>query len=209
MTTVISIVLLARLLVPAPAADDVRFFWAAQLARGEGASARYSVLTEDVVATERGDRIRFYLSPAAPAHVYVLNAAQNGSLEVLFPDAGRSAAVDAGAEVHLPSGGRWFVVDQNSSRERVHLIVAAAPLGELERALQTYGQTPQSARGDAAAAVMAEIGRLRRVHGAPPPRATRPAVIAGTYRSSAPDIAATAVEVKAVRFYARTYILGR
>jgi hypothetical protein len=189
--------------------EPVRFFWAAQVARGEGAAATFMVVEHDVLAVEAGDRIQFYFAGAADSHVYLLHVAVSGAVERLFPGPGEGPRLIAGQQRYFPSRQGWFTIDLPRGREQIYLLVSAAPLVELEGALRSVASAPADGRAAASKAVVGEIARLRRLHGLAAPRAPRPTTIAGTYRAPVPDLAAIATEFTADGFYARTYVLAR
>jgi hypothetical protein len=186
----------------------VRFYWAAQVATGTGAAARYSVLERDVIALKSGDRFQFYISPVTSLFAYVIHQDAAGALSLLHPSSpGPATPLVPGASRYLPSRTRWFELDQTRGTERIYVLASATQLSTLEAAMQEYAAASESRKAVVAATVLDVIGRLRKEHGQleqPPPR---PVTIAGSMRAAVPDLSSVAAEVSAIRFYARTYII--
>jgi hypothetical protein len=191
----------------APADDLVRFYWCAQTATGPVSSVRYSLVEKEHLTLKSGDRLQFYVVAARDAHGYIVHLLPDGRLDTLFPKGGTSATLVAGRQHYLPARSSWFTLDGPTGRDRIILLVSPEPLVELEGLLAANGRAAGTDRKLAADAVIAEIARLRKAFPMPVESASRPALMAGSFRSAALDPAQHAIELTAPRLFARTYII--
>jgi hypothetical protein len=113
----------------------------------------------------------------------------------------------AGKGRYIPAPAVWLELDADQGREMFYVLVSSVRLARLEDLIQARKRTPPRAGAAKNDPVLEEITRLRAAYAAPESDASRPVTVTGGFRSTLPELAAVANEVKAPRLYARTYIV--
>lgn len=115
---------------PAPGMEVLEFSYGLELEDRDGPRP----VTEDF-PFRSGDRFRFTLEAKFPAYAYLFNrGAGEGSYTRLFPpdpSGGNPRRLPAG-EVMAPPGDAWYRMDTEAGVEQMVLVVATAPLAELD-----------------------------------------------------------------------------
>lgn len=169
------------------AMDEFQIRWAMGATVGTGETAEFRTV-ENTVTMSEGDRFKIYLEALAKCHVYVVHVAPSGSVTSLYPGKMAPAIpVEAGGEILLPPADRWYTLDAETGRERIHLIASVTPQVELERALAAYDTSVAERRDEVAADVTKQLLRLRRSMGELTRSAEKPVSIAGAVRGQAED----------------------
>lgn len=114
---------------PAPGVDVLEFSYGLELEDRDGSRQ----VTEDF-PFRSGDRFRFALEAGFPAYAYLYNrGAGEGSYTRLFPpDPSDDPRPLPAGEVMAPSEDAWYRMDTEAGVEQMVLVVATAPLAELD-----------------------------------------------------------------------------
>lgn len=112
---------------PAPGVGVLEFSYGLELEDRDGPRR----VTEDF-AFRSGDRFRFALEADFPAYAYLFNrGAGEEEYTRLFPPDPSDRPLPAG-EVTAPPGDAWYRMDTEAGIEQMVLVVATAPLAELD-----------------------------------------------------------------------------
>lgn len=94
-------------------------------------------------AFHAGDRIRLSVEVNDPGYLYIVNRGSSGSWTVLFPSpeiAGGDNRVFPGQRYEIPSG-YTFTFDETPGEEKLFIVVARQPEGDLERLIYKLGES--------------------------------------------------------------------
>ncbi|HWR53911.1 MAG TPA: DUF4384 domain-containing protein [Bryobacteraceae bacterium] len=113
---------------------------------------RYSLLkrtgsgveeVDTATAFRAGDRIRLSIEVNDPGYLYIVNRGSSGAWTVLFPSseiAGGDNRVLPGRRYEIPSG-YTFTFDETAGEEKLFVVVARKPEGDLEKLIYNLGET--------------------------------------------------------------------
>ncbi len=92
---------------------------------------------EKDILFQKDDQVAITVTAPAAGYLYVLNDGPlddgTQSINVLYPDPGKPAALGAGKEVRLPAED-WWQVDQMRGTEKLYVVFSALPVLEFEKA---------------------------------------------------------------------------
>lgn len=190
-------------------AADVHFRWAFATVAEDGSVAA----VEPRQVLHSGDRVKFMVELTGHGFVYVIHVDPRGDVSLVFPHPRDLYRHDVSGLVlrrfFVPPGSDWFVLDESTGQEIVHLLGSPRRLEGLERLVDDYERAGEGERAERGSEVLAEIRRLRRQHWSAQTPAERPALIGGSVRGvpSNEDVASVAVEIVAREFYSKTFVI--
>ena len=197
------------------AEDLVSFRWAFGAMVGPRDDRRLVAITRDTTL-RTGDRLKMLIELKTPCYVYLIYQGDDGGVSLLFPYDLKQ--FDEGCEVfrkyYVPRGAAWFELDEESGLETFFLLASSERLSELERRIEACAAAGDEEKTVFQEQVVEEIRRVRKRHKAFTTEAERPVPIGGRVRGvdegrleSAPSIDPIAGDVRAPRFFGRTFTI--
>ena len=196
-----------------PASDVLAIRWVmAGIKRDAGTPGPIIVAPETTLRT--GDKIKMYLKVFNKCFFYLFYHGPEGQLQLLYPDKLPSNALAKGTRLTVPSGDRWFELDEQTGTETFHVLVSPHPLHAIETLYAEYHQQPPD-RDKAAARLIAAIERLKHQQSPLSSNAERPLSIGGTFRGTPNKEAETtaslldqiAEDISTANVFCRTYAI--
>lgn len=195
------------------ARENVAFRWG--FGAITGTERTFVPITKDTTLAS-GDEIKMVVELKKECYVYVLYAAPDGSVSLLFPKDIRQFAGDytVGKNYYIPGGREWFILDKNTGRESFYLLASGERLLDLEALIGEHAAASAGAKPAAAKKILAEVRDVRRKFRNAATLAERPVTIGGNIRgvdpaepTKRPDVATIATEISASSFYGKTYTI--
>jgi len=191
---------------------DLQFLFAFGAVTGpEGKQKLIAVQNETILRS--GDRLKIFIEPKSPTHVYLLHLSAEGEIVFLYPGEGQTASIQPGAAVHIPDVSRWFQLDTHTGHEKFYLLVSGQPLQRLENLYAQHVTLKEKAELQSSTdSILNEIKQLRLKHRDLSAPAEKPVRIGGSLRGQKPkdtaifpDVTSLATEISASGgFYSRT-----
>jgi hypothetical protein len=191
--------------------QNVVFRWAFGAITGPTKARKFVTVTRDTIL-KTGDELKLAIELEKQCYVYLVHQSPQGEIAMLFPYDSKqyTAGYDTGKSYYIPKGQSWFELDKNVGKETFHLLASDVRLMELETLIGRYIVADETKKKELAKAVVSEIVTQRRSHRSYAAAAERPATIGGGVRSYdkdlrvKPDVAQSATEVLANKFYSKT-----
>jgi hypothetical protein len=119
---------------------------------------------DTATAFRAGDRIRLSIEVNDPGYLYIVNRGSSGAWTVLFPSseiAGGDNRVLPGRRYEIPSG-YTFTFDETPGEEKLFVVVARRPEGDLEKLIYNLGETgvPQPEQKQPKVMLAANVSRI-------------------------------------------------
>lgn len=194
---------------------DLQFLFAFGAVTGpEGRQKLIAVQNETMLRS--GDRLKIFIEPKSPTHVYLLHLSADSEIVFLYPGEGQSASILPGAELYIPDASRWFQLDTHTGQEKFYFLVSAQPLHRLEDLYARHVALKEKSELQASTdSILNEIKQLRTKHRDLSAPAEKPVRIGGSVRGQktkdAPilgDVSALASEISAPGgFYGRIFTI--
>ncbi len=161
-----------------------------------------------------GDKIKMYLKAYNKCYFYLFYQGPDGKLQLLYPVALPSGALEVGHRLTIPQGDKWFELDEQTGRETFHVLISSTPLRAIETLYTDYLQR-QAQDGSALARLLSAIERLRLKQRPLTSKAERPLSIGGTVRGASDTNSGTterrldrlAEDITSANVFCRTYTI--
>jgi hypothetical protein len=195
----------------APNAIDVR--WVMAGVQKNAASARPINLPPEA-KLRSGDKLKMYLKTRTPCYFYLFYQGPDSRLIMLYPPALPMKQLAGGSKMTVPSGDRWFELDEQTGKEIFHVLVSPTPLHSIETLYTDYlkrGDDKDAARSR----LLSAIQRLRLQQRPLTSKAERPLSIGGTVRGATGEnpepetqrLDRLAEDITASNVFCRTYTI--
>lgn len=195
--------------------DNVRFRWAFGAIVGPKEDQRLVAVTRDTTL-KTGDQIKMLVELTKKCSVYVIYHGSNDEISLLFPYELGQFEKDyrIGEKYYIPSGNRWYELDDNVGTESIYLIASSKRLSTLEELLTKYYESTLGVKEKLRTEILVEIRNLKKQHRKFRVDAERPITIGGTMRGMKKDkgsiifdIDSIADSVSTKDFYGKTFTI--
>ena len=165
-----------------PASETLAVRWVmAGIEKNAGSQEPVALAPATTLRT--GDKIKMYLRAVNKCFFYLFYQDPEGRLQLIYPVALPSLALESGDRLTVPQGNDWFELDDQTGTETFHILIAPGPLHSIEALYEDYRQRA-TGTDSAAARVITAIERLRNNQRPLTSKAERPISIGGTFRGT-------------------------